>query len=369
LRFRVKKEDGIVTFDVKKRMEKRSPLEMVLALTEESWRSFQADPLPGWASHTFTLFNASSTELEQFPPAVVDYAICSVPFDSTASTRIGARYGPRGIREASVAYSSQKESRGIMRLRNMRTGALVDTRPIAIIDAGDLHVYPTDPLKQIEATTAEIWRLAHATNCIVMLGGEHTLSFAGYSGVAAYHQQQFHSTSLGYIQIDNHFDFGQTSVLHGPVYHGSNGRRIYEHPMCLPTGMAFVGSGDFTSLAQYEDLIDQGITIRSMTDIRTHGFEACLRQALDRITQVAQHIYVSIDIDVCDASVAHGTGHVTVGGISGSDFLSIARILQDYAVVGLDIVEVSPPIDPTQTTSHLAARLLYEWMFFREVGV
>jgi arginase family enzyme len=356
-------------FDATKLMEKRSPLETVLTLTEESWRSFRVDPLPGWASRTFTLFNAPSTELEKFPSTAVDYAICSVPFDSTASTRIGARYGPRGIREASLAYNSQMESRGVTRLRNMRTGALVETRPITVIDAGDLHVYPTDPLKQVEATTAEIWRLAHAANCVVMLGGEHTLSFAGYSGVAAYHQKQLNHASLGYIQIDNHFDFGQTSLLHGQVYHGSNGRRIYEHPMCLPTGMAFVGSGDFTSLAQYEGLIDQGITIRSRVDILTHGFEACLRQALDRITQVTQHIYVSIDIDVCDASTAPGTGHVTVGGISGTEFLSIARILQDYAVVGLDIVEVSPQIDPTQVTSHLAARLLYEWMFFREVAV
>jgi arginase family enzyme len=104
-----------------------------------------------------------------------------------------------------------------------------------------------------------------------------------------------------------------------------------------------------------------------MIDIRTHGLELCLRQALDCVANATQHMYVSIDIDVCDNSVAPGTGHVTVGGISNTEFLSIARILQDYPVVGLDIVEVSPQLDPTQATSYLSARFLYEWLFFQKV--
>ena len=90
----------------------------------DGWRAFADDPLPGWASRSLTVFDAPGGRLAD--DAAVDCGVLSVPFDGTASSRVGARLGPRAIREASLVYANQLKSRGPVQLRNMRTGALVD---------------------------------------------------------------------------------------------------------------------------------------------------------------------------------------------------------------------------------------------------
>ena len=170
---------------------------------------------------------------------------------------------------------------------------------------------------------------------------------------------------LGYVQIDHHFDFGDQSVLHGPYYHGSNGRRISEHPSA--TAIGFVGAGDLTSARQLESLRSSGVAIRSMTDIRRDGFEVSLKAVLDDVASRSDALYVSLDIDVCDAAAAPGTGHVTIGGISSFELLQIPALLHRYPVVAFDLVEVSPRYDPAGVTAHVAARLLYELLYLREV--
>lgn len=332
---------------------------------EEAWRAYVNDPLPGWGSRSFTLFDVPALRLEaDFAP--VPYAVFSVPFDSTASTRIGARYGPRAIREASLAYSSQLKSRGPVKLRNMRTGALLTVRDISLVDFGDLHVYPSDPAKQMRATADEVFHVAMKADCTLLLGGEHSLSFPSFCAIAAATRLK-HGKTLGYLHIDHHFDFGTTSVLHGAFYHGSNSRRISEHPWMFPQAMGFLGVGDLTSEAQYRGLLASGTPVYSMADIRVFGFEKCLREMLDRVASRVDVLYVSLDIDVCDTATAPGTGHVTVGGISSVELFSAVSILQEYPVVALDIMEISPTLDSSGATAHLAARFLFEWLFLERV--
>ena len=337
------------------------PKNEIYPVEKDAWRYYLDQPFPGWGTQTLTLFNQPSTTLDRLED--VDYVVFSVPFDGTASTRQGAKYGPRFIREASLSYSSQLTLRGPVRLRNMRTGALQDVKVPTLVDVGDFHVYPSNPHRQMQATAAETMRAAAQAKHIIMLGGEHSLSFASFCGLAAARAGQ----SIGYVQIDHHFDFGNESTIHGPYYHGSNARRISEHPSMSLTRMGFVGSGDLTSAKQYDYLIENGVSIRSISQIRELGFESCLRAVLDQVASEADILYVSIDIDVCDTATVTGTGHVTVGGITCTEFLSIASILHDYPVVALDIVEVSPAFDPSGATASLVARFLFEWLFLVEV--
>jgi arginase family enzyme len=104
-----------------------------------------------------------------------------------------------------------------------------------------------------------------------------------------------------------------------------------------------------------------------MMDIRRDGFEASLKAVLDDVAARSDALYVSLDIDVCDAAAAPGTGHVTVGGISSFELLQAAALLRRYPMVAFDIVEVSPRYDPAGVTPHLAARFLYELLYLREV--
>jgi arginase family enzyme len=336
----------------------------VLQVNDEDWRNYRADPLPGWGCRSMTLFDTRSARLDE--EARADCGIFSVPFDSTASSRIGSREGPRGIREASLVYSSQLRSRGASELTNTRTGDRVRIRERDLVDFGDCHVYPSDPERQVRATAAESYRVASRSDLTVMLGGEHTLSFPAYCGVASALRRRG-KTRLGYVQIDHHFDFGEHSVLHGPYYHGSNARRISEHPSASPETMGFVGAGDLTRTAQLEQLLRSGTSVRTMADIRRDGFSTALCQVLDRVAGESDALYVSLDIDVCDSASAPGTGHVTIGGLSSHELFLAPAILQRYPVAAFDIMEVSPRYDAAGVTCHLAARFLFEWLFLQPV--
>lgn len=326
-----------------------------------AWKNYMNDPFPGWGSHALTLFNLPFVSMDQL--ADTDMAIASVPFDGTASTRPGSKYGPRSIKEASLSYSSQLTLRGPVQLRNMRDGKLHEVHIPKIVDLGDLHVYPTNTVKQMQATVAEVSHIVSKCGKIILLGGEHALSYPFFTGTAS----NYPPGSVGYVQIDNHFDFGYNSEIHGPYYHGSNSRRISELPFMSLDKMGYCGVGDFTIASQYDHLINHGTAIRNMAEIRKSTFQECLIQVLDQVSKNVDHLYISIDIDVCDTATATGTGHTTVGGINSSELMSAASILHNYPVIGLDIVEVSPPYDPSGATSSLAARFLYEWIFLKEI--
>lgn len=329
--------------------------------TETAWQVYRHDPLPGWACRAGTLFDVPAANLEA-PQKGLDVAVCSVPFDTTASTRVGARTGPAAIREASLAYVSQTRSRPDTDLLHLRSGERLRPRQCEVADFGDLHVYPSSPDRQVSATMAEVMRLGLISSQVVILGGEHTISYPAVGGLAHALNETTPGRRLGYLQIDHHFDFGDVSILHGRYYHGSNARRIAELPAITPRGMAFVGMGDLTSASQYQRMIEDGITILPMAEVRARGFKTCLTEACQSLLRSTDALYVSIDIDVCDAAVACGTGNVTVGGVSSADFLAIADVLRQFPVIGLDLVEVNALLDPSGVTAHLAARLLFEFL-------
>lgn len=342
-----------------------SATDSILAqLGPESWQTYSDMPLPGWSTNTFTLFNMAHAQLANARP--VHTAVCSIPFDSTASTRIGARKGGFAIREASLALSAQMASRGAIELQCMRTDKRFCPVELDAVDFGDLHTFPSSPASQVAATAAEIYRVASLCQRAIILGGEHTLSYPCFYGIAKYCREH-KGLQLGYVHIDHHFDFGRIATLHGPYYHGSNGRRISEIPWVEAHHMAFLGQGDFTSRQQYDELLARGVHISNIAAIRKRGLEGELRAAIEALLGPCDALYVSIDIDVCDMSVAPGTGHFTIGGISAAEFIDVVRILRDYPVRALDIMEVSPALDPTERTAGLASRALFEYLLMQEV--
>lgn len=323
------------------------------------------DPLPPWSTRSGTLFGFPRGELHDMQ-AEIDLGVCSIGFDGTASTHVGSRCGPRAIREASLGYSSQQESRGGVELVDMGTGRIVRSLAPEAVDFGDLHVYPTNPALQVETSAREVAEVAGRVRRVLTLGGEHTIAYPCFLGV--HRVDRARERRLGYVQIDHHFDFGDQSPLHGQYYHGSNARRISEIETVSPEQMAFVGQGDFTSREQYESLRRAGTAVFGMVEVRDRGFEPCLRDAFSRVLEACDQLYVSIDVDVCDHSALAGTGHVTIGGVDLADFVSIGRILRDYPVRAVDIVEVNPPRDHAGSAAHAVARLLFDWLFLESVN-
>ncbi|WP_148193203.1 arginase family protein [Pseudomonas syringae] len=333
-------------------------------LGAHSWREFESFPHPGWSNSRSTIFNCESSRLAKNDKA--DVIVASVPFDTTASTRSGARNGPASVRQASLAYSSQLESRGFQSLRCMRTGKTFAPKQICIQDLGDLHCFPSSTEMQVLATAAETYRMAMLGKLAIVIGGEHTITYPCFYGISKFHHDKT-GLKIGYLQIDHHFDFGAESILHGKYYHGSNARRVSELAWVTPKIVGFIGQGDFTSVAQYQYLNECGYAVCNVEQLRRTGVEEGVLSVAKKMLDSCDRLYVSIDIDVCDMSIAPGTGHITVGGITSAEFVDIFRALKKLPVVALDVMEVSPGIDSSGRTEGLVARALYEYVFMDEV--
>ncbi|MCM3262489.1 arginase family protein [Streptomyces thermoviolaceus] len=325
---------------------------------------FEKDPLPGWAG-VATLFGAPAVDAGRVDGAQDGWVVSGVPFDSTASSRPGAAEGPRAVRQASLVFSSYLTSLGQWHMLDTRTGRTFRYRAPRVTDAGDLHVYPTDTVRTFQAVATESRRLSRSAQRLVFLNGDHSCTFPTFAGFRAGRLDRG-AGRVGFITIDHHFDFGNWSTLHGPLYHGSNSRRISEIPQMRPEDMAFVGVGDVTKYDQYRSLVDRGFHIVPGSRIVRDGAAAALRPLVEDLGSRCDTVYVSLDIDVLDNASATGTGHVTMGGISTGDLLDVYEELRALPVGALDVAEIAPRYDPSGSTAQIAARLLFEFLFRTE---
>lgn len=312
--------------------------------------------LPGWAGIA-TLFGAASARVED---ARADVIAGGIPYDATASSRPGAAEGPLAIRVASRIMASQLQSSGARRMYDTRTGTAFEYVRPNLCDIGDLPVYPTDPLRTFDALASHAAALAHRAGKLVFLGGDHSIAFPLFVGVSGAHRGDV--GDVGYVQIDNHFDFGDRSALHGHLYHGSNARRISELPGADPAQMAFVGVAHPTRLEQYEALLADGHHVVTAAQIRREGAGQALAPVVASL-RACRTVYLSLDIDVLDAAYAPGTGAVTIGGLDPGMLLDVVFALAPLSIGAIDLVEVAPRYDPSGRTAQLAAQILFELLF------
>ncbi|UVK49625.1 agmatinase family protein (plasmid) [Mesorhizobium sp. AR02] len=334
-------------------------LDFIRLLETTSSSEFSRDPRPGWSGPAL-LFGARSVRLDALAE-VVPILVAGIPFDATSSSRPGAADGPTAIRQASLVYSSYIDSLGETEMLDTRTGQRFRYCAPHLADVGDLHVYPTDPTRNFRAIASEARDLATAGQLLVLLGGDHSITFPAFAGWQAARM----STRLGYIHVDHHFDFGDVSAIHGKLYHGSTARRISELPAMVPQRIAFVGQGSVTRSVQFENLQADGYHIVSARRIREQGARVALADVLAGMKQDCDEVYLSVDIDVLDCSVAPGTGNVTLGGLWGSELLDVMFELGHLPIGAFDISEVAPRYDSTGRTAQIAARILFELLYKR----
>lgn len=322
---------------------------------------FQDDPLPGWAG-LGTLFGAPAASINDLD-LPDGWAVAAVPFDSTASSRPGAAEGPRAVRQASVVFSSSLRSLGEWPMLDTRTGQVFRYRAPRVVDVGDLHIYPTNTVRTFQAVASETRLLLHRAGRAVFLNGDHSTTFPTFAGFRAAQLDRHEDRTIGFINIDHHFDYGNWSVLHGPLYHGSNSRRISELPGMDPKNIAFVGVGDVTMYDQYRGLVDAGYHVVPGVQIVREGAQRALRQVVEELGQRCDTVYVSLDIDVLGSSAASGTGHVTMSGIQIGDLLDVYEELRALPIDALDVAEIAPRYDSSGSTAQIVARLLFEFLF------
>ena len=271
-----------------------------------------------------------------------DVAVMGAPFDFGSQFRTGSRMGPRGIREASTLFSFGHA--GAYDFEDDITYLPSDTT--RIVDIGDADIIHTDTIKSHANIKFGVQKILAAKAIPVVMGGDHSINIPC---IDAFKNED----PIHVIQIDAHLDF--VDERHGVRYgHGNPMRRASEKEYV--SGLTQIGIRNVSSTAKdgYIDAREKGSKIFSVRHLRQMG----INKILNEIPKNKRY-YLTIDIDAFDPSIASGTGTPSHGGFYYYEVLElIDGIIKQGSVVGLDLVEVAPDYDLTNSTSTLAAQLL-----------
>lgn len=277
-------------------------------------------------------------------PDGIDVGIVGVPLDIGTSNRTGARYGPRQIRSESV----------LVRPYSMATGAApFDSFQVA--DLGDVALNAYNLATSVDIIHDHFDELLQHSVIPVSLGGDHTITLPILRAVAEKHGP------LALIHVDAHADMNE-AMFGEQVTHGTIMRRAIEEALIEPSLMYQIG---LRATGYSPDDFDwgrgEGVTVVPA--------EACWYKSLAPLmSEIRGAIgperptYLSFDIDGLDPSVAPGTGTPEPAGLTSAQALEIIRGCYGLNLVGCDLVEVSPPYDPSGNTALLAANLVFEML-------
>ena len=276
-----------------------------------------------------------------------DVAVLGAPFDFGTQWRAGARFGPRGIRDASTLFSF-----GHSGAYDHEDDVTYLSEDVKIVDIGDADIIHTDTIKSHKNIEKGVRSILKAGALPVVLGGDHSVNIPCVNAFSD-------SGPIHILQIDAHLDF--VDERHGVKYgHGNPMRRAAEKNYV--TGLTQVGIRNVSSTSKegYEDAKAMNSDILSVRQTRKIG----PKNLVGRIPKDS-NVYVTIDIDAFCPSIAPGTGTPSHGGFLYYEVLEILQHLsKQNKVVGIDLVEVAPDYDHSGSTTILAAQILLNFLGF-----
>ena len=280
-----------------------------------------------------------------------DVAVLGAPFDGGTQWRPGARFGPRAVREASTLFSF-----GHAGAYDHEDDAVYLGSDVKLVDIGDADIIHTKTEQSHANIETAVRKILTAGALPVVIGGDHSVNIPF---IRAFSDECAEYGPIHIIQIDAHLDF--VDKRHGVTAgHGNPMRRASEQDYV--SGLTQLGIRNVSSTARdgYDDARKRGADILSVRQIRALGTQA----VLTRIPAAARY-YVTIDIDAFCPSIAPGTGTPSHGGFQYYEILELLQgLTQRGQVVGVDLVEVAPAYDPTESTQILAAQLLLNFIGF-----
>ncbi len=278
-----------------------------------------------------------------------DVVILGAPFDGGTSHRAGTRFGPQHIRQ--TCYLAHDGSRPSLA---MRVDAL---RDLAVYDAGDVEMFSGDAARSVRDLQQAVHAVTAAGAMPLILGGDHTIAWPDAAGVA----QHLGQGRVSMIHFDAHADTGDIE-FGSLIGHGQPMRRLIESGAVRGDRFLQIGlRGYWPGPETLDWMAGQRMRSYEMTEITARGLTECLTEAFAIATDDCDGVFLSVDIDVCDPGHAPGTGTPEPGGLTARQLLdAVRRIGYELPVVGMDVVEVSPPYDHAEITSFLANRVVLE---------
>ena len=271
----------------------------------------------------------------------VDIGIIGVPWDSGTTNRPGPRHGPRQLRDASTMIRAQHPVSGIRPYEKLNCA-----------DLGDVSINPADIEDSMNRITSFYKTVIEKGIKPLSAGGDHLTSLPVLRAIAE-------TGPLGMIHFDSHTDLFH-SYFDGTMFtHGTPFRRAVEENLLDPKRVIQIGIRGTQYDREDLDFADSvGIRVIKIEEFFDRGIEDVMTEA--RAIVGEKETYISYDIDFIDPAFAPGTGTPEVGGPNSYEALKVVRELTGVKIVGADMVEVSPPFDPSSNTAFLGVSVMFE---------
>ncbi len=273
-------------------------------------------------------------------PEEADAVIFGIPFDKGVSYRSGAKEGPQVLRENT--YSPTPFTEHFASFSNLK-----------VVDLGDF-IYEGNRENYFREIEDQVKELVEMKIFFTMIGGDHSVTIPVQRGIDRALDGDF-----GIIHIDAHFDL--CHELGGDTLsHGSTERRALElKNISGPENLYFVGIRSIEA-DEYAFKKEHEIQVKSASQ--------CYREGMDRVAQdcikamaTYEQVYVTLDIDCLDPAFAAGTGTPQFGGLNSRQVLDfLERIFSALPILGMDIVEISPSLDPSLTAMFAGRKIQQE---------
>jgi agmatinase len=281
----------------------------------------------------------------------VDVAIGGIPWDGTTSSRTGTSLGPRGIRIADHQWTVGQEK--------YHLGVGVDFfKHLRMADFGDAQVLHGAIELSFKNMKTFVGQIADGGAIPIIMGGDHAVSWPNVAALAEHHG----FGRIGVVHFDAHAD---TAPLMPGQYasHGSHFRQLIDAGAINPKNFVQIGLRGYWP---GPDILgwqaEVGVRSHFMAEILRYGFDTVLERAINEAMEGADLLFLSVDIDVMDPAFAPGTGSPEPGGLTSAQILTaVRRIVHEAGIIGMDVVEVSPPMDVgNNITALLATRVIWE---------
>jgi len=287
---------------------------------------------------------------EDLKAGKADAAILGAAVDMSAGIR-GAAYGPRFLRADDRILLNTPES-----LVNADT-RVKPFEVLRVYDYGDAAVDPYSIEKSMEPIRALVREIAEIGAVPIVMGGDHSILWPNCTAIADVYGPE----KVGVVHFDAHPDcvndiYGHQVVAGTPI------RRLIEDSHLRGRNFVQIGLRTVFVTDEIEQWMrESGMRSHHMAEIERIGFTKVLEKAIDEALDGAEVIYLTIDIDVLDPAFAPGTGSPEPPGLTNRELLpAVRRICHETKVVGMDITEVAPHLDPGYSTTMNARRAIFE---------
>ena len=265
-----------------------------------------------------------------------DIALLGFPAHKSSITPNSCHLAPKAIRSALARYSTYSASND------------VDLRELKITDLGDVSGADSNNGKKVIAK--KVNGLLDKYGLLIALGGDNSITYTVAAGLFG------DLSKVGLITLDAHHDLRDGNTNGSPVWRliqaGLPGKNIVQ-----------IGISDFANSKEYSTRAKEaGVFVISRAQLRNKSIADAMKQAFAHLGRNVDHIYVDLDVDVCDRSVAPACPAATPGGISADELRQAAFLAGgNYKVRAVDITEVDPKRDSKdERTVRLAALLVLE---------